>query len=218
MASAAVRKLFVHETYLSVQGESTYAGLPCVMVRLTGCPLRCRWCDTPRAFTEGEWRTLEEVVRAVEAFGVPLVEVTGGEPLAQPGTPALLEALLARGFRVLLETGGAHPLDGVPSGVVKIVDVKCPGSGEHTRNRWENLEFLAPHDQLKFVVADRGDYEWARDRVWERKLDRWTLLFSPVHGELDPARLAEWILEDRLPARLQVQLHKVLWGAQVEGR
>lgn len=206
-------RLRVTEIFHSIQGESTFAGRPCVFVRLTGCQMRCRWCDTEYAFHGGAWRGRDEVLDEVAALGCPLVEVTGGEPLLQPGTPPLLAALCDRGYEVLLETGGGLDVSGVDPRVRRIVDVKCPGSGEAEHNRWENLELLRPTDEVKFVVADEADYLWARRVVQENGLDqRCPVLFSPVAGELEPRLLAEWILRDRLPVRFQIQVHKVLWG------
>jgi 7-carboxy-7-deazaguanine synthase len=211
--------LTVNEIFHSIQGESTYAGTPCVFVRLTACDLRCTWCDTPYAFMEGRKRTVEDVVDEVVAFGCPLVELTGGEPLLQDDVYPLMTALLARGLTVLLETGGHVSLDRVPDGVVKIVDVKCPGSGESARNHWPNLNRLGPRDQVKFVIQDRADYEFARDVVERDQLgERFAaVLFSPVHGVLAPPDLAAWILADRLPVRLQLQVHKYIWGAHARG-
>lgn len=206
-------RLRVTEIFHSIQGESTFAGRPCVFVRLTGCQMRCRWCDTEYAFYGGAWRSRDEVLDEVAALGCPLVEVTGGEPLLQPGTPPLLAALCDRGYEVLLETGGGLDVSGVDPRVRRILDVKCPGSGEVEHNRWENLELLRPTDEVKFVVADEADYLWARRIVQENGLDRrCPVLFSPVAGELEPRLLAEWILRDRLPVRFQIQVHKVLWG------
>jgi 7-carboxy-7-deazaguanine synthase len=211
--------LTINEIFHSLQGESTYAGAPCVFVRLTACDLRCTWCDTPYAFTEGRRRTVEQVVEEVEAFGCALVEVTGGEPLLQEDVYPLMEALLGRGMTVLLETGGQISVERVPEGVVKIVDVKCPGSGESARNHWPNLEVLAPADQVKFVIRDRADYEYARHVVRRHLLAETcaAVLFSPVHDVLAPRELASWILADRLPVRLQVQVHKYIWGAHARG-
>jgi 7-carboxy-7-deazaguanine synthase len=210
--------LRVNEIFHSIQGESTHAGRPCVFVRLTGCNLRCVWCDTAYAFHEGRDMAVEQVVERVATYGCTLVEVTGGEPLLQPETVPLLAALLARGHEVLLETGGSLPIEPVPAGVRRIVDVKCPGSGEAGRNRWENLDHLRPGDELKFVIADRADYLWAAEEIRARRLEgRCPLLFSPVHGALDPSALAGWVLADRLPVRVQLQLHKLLWPAATRG-
>jgi len=219
-AAAAVR-LRITEIFLSIQGESTRAGLPTVFVRLTGCPLRCRYCDTAYAFTGGRSHALAEVLEQVAAHRTRFVTVTGGEPLAQPGARALLAALCERGYAVSLETGGALDVAGLDPRVMKVLDIKTPGSGEAGRNRWANLQHLAAGDQLKFVLCDRGDYEWARRQVLERDLAaRCEVLFSAAAGfaGAPPAReLAEWILADRLPVRLQMQLHKLLWG-DVPGR
>jgi 7-carboxy-7-deazaguanine synthase len=210
--------LLVNEIFHSIQGESTWAGWPCVFVRLTACNLRCDWCDTEYAFSEGERRPLDQVVRQALEFGCPLVEITGGEPLLQEGVYPLMERLLAAGRRVLLETGGAVSTERVPQGVHIILDVKCPGSGMHERNDWGNLDRLRPGDEVKFVIADRSDYEWARDLVRARGLERRApLQFSSVWGRLEPRLLAEWILADRLPVRLNLQVHKVLWGAAARG-
>ena len=206
-------RLRVNEIFYSLQGESTRAGLPCVLIRLTGCHLRCRWCDTAYAFYEGEWLSRAEVLARVAAFGCPLVELTGGEPLLQPGALPLLAELCDAGYEVLLETSGAVDVAPVDPRVRKIVDVKCPGSGEAERNHWPNLDLLRPTDEIKLVIADEADYRWARDLVLERQLHRrCPVHFSPVAGELAPAALAEWILRDHLPVRLQLQLHKQLWG------
>jgi len=205
--------LVVNEIFHSIQGEATHAGHPCVFVRLTGCDLRCRWCDTEYAFHEGTALPIPEILARVAAFGCPLVEVTGGEPLLQRHTPALVRALLDRGHEVLVETGGHLDIGALDARARVILDLKCPGSGEVEANRWENLERLAAKDAIKFVIADRDDYGWASDAVRRRRLDaRAPVYFSPVYGELDAARLAGWILEDRLPVRLQLQIHKVLWG------
>lgn len=214
----AERRLLIHEIFYSIQGESTLAGRPCVLVRLTGCQMRCRWCDTEYAFYQGEWRTLEEVLAEVARHDCPLVEVTGGEPLLQPGCLPLLAALCDAGYEVLLETGGGLDISAVDRRVRRIVDVKCPGSGEAENNRIENLAHLTPRDELKFVIADEADYRWARDLVRKRRLDGLCPVhFSPVWGSCAPADLAAWILRDRLPVRLQLQLHKILWGADTRG-
>jgi 7-carboxy-7-deazaguanine synthase len=211
--------LTVNEIFYSIQGESTHAGDRCVFVRLTACDLRCSWCDTPYAFYEGRKMSIDDVLSTVEEFGCPLVEITGGEPLLQEGVYELMQRLLAAGHTVLLETGGHRPIDRVPAQVIKIVDVKCPGSGEAGKNHWSNLDRLAPHDEVKFVVLDRADYEFARDVVTRRNLFARTaaVLFSPVHGALDPKTLSEWVLADRLPVRVQLQLHKLIWEPNTRG-
>src|SRR5262245_30895448 len=190
--------LTVNEIFYSIQGESTWAGRPCVFVRLTACDLRCSWCDTPYAFHEGAKRSLDEVVAEVERYDCPLVEITGGEPLLQDDVYPLMERLLAGGRTVMLETGGHRPIARVPRAVVKIVDVKCPGSGEADKNAWENLDALAPHDEVKFVIQDRADYEFARDVIGRYDLPARSaaVLLSPVHGVLEPRLLSEWMLAD----------------------
>jgi 7-carboxy-7-deazaguanine synthase len=214
----AERRLRVHEIFYSLQGESTFAGLPCVLVRLTGCQMRCRWCDTEYAFYEGSWMSLEQVLAEVAAYRCPLVEVTGGEPLLQPGTPPLLAALCDAGYEVLLETGGGLDAGGVDPRVRRIVDVKCPGSGEAENNCWANLDLLTARDEVKFVLAGEADYRWAREVVERHRLaERCPVHFSPVHGELEPADLAAWVLRDRLPVRVALQLHKLLWGGETRG-
>ena len=211
--------LTINEIFHSIQGESTYAGAPCVFVRLTACDLRCTWCDTPYAFTEGAKRSVADVVESVLAFGCPLVEITGGEPLLQDDVYPLMTELRNRGLTVLLETGGHISVERVPEGVVKIVDVKCPGSGESARNHWPNLDLLGPADEVKFVIRDRADYEFARGVVAGRALNRKcaAVLFSPVHNVLPPPELASWILADKLAVRLQLQVHKYIWGAHARG-
>ena len=202
-----------------MQGESSYSGRPCVFVRLTACDLRCSWCDTPYAFYEGSKRSLDEVLDAVDGFDCPLVEVTGGEPLLQEGVYPLMRGLLDRGKTVLLETGGHRSTERVPEPVVTILDVKCPGSGEAGKMHWQNLERLRPHDEVKFVVKDRVDYEYARDVIAQHRLAARAaaIHLSPVHGVLDPKTLSAWILEDRLPARVQLQLHKYIWSPDTRG-
>ncbi len=205
--------LKISEIFYSLQGEASRAGLPTVFVRLTGCPLRCVWCDTEYAFTGGRNMPLADILAAVASYGVQPVCVTGGEPLAQKNCLPLLKALCDAGHDVSLETSGAIDIAAVDSRVARIVDLKAPGSGEAAKNCWQNLEYLSARDELKFVLKDRADYEWARDIVIERGLAaRTPLLFSPVQGTLEPRQLAEWILADRLPVRLQLQLHKLLWG------
>jgi 7-carboxy-7-deazaguanine synthase len=211
--------LVVNEIFHSIQGESTHAGKPCVFVRLTACDLRCSWCDTPYAFTEGQKMSLDDIVAAVKAFECPTVEITGGEPLLQNNVYPLMERLLEEGFEVMLETGGHISIERVPGAVVRIVDVKCPASGEAERNDWSNLDRLTMQDEVKFVIADRGDYDFAREAVQRHALPGRVraILFSPVHGRLDPKVLAEWILEDKLDVRLQLQIHKYIWSPETRG-
>ncbi len=207
--------LRVTEIFRSLQGEGLDTGLPTVFVRLTGCPLRCRYCDTEYAFKGGESMSLEAVCRKVQDLGTRHVTVTGGEPLAQKAAFDLIRALCGQGHSVSVETSGAVDLHRVDPRATLVMDIKTPGSGEAARNRWQNLERLKPQDQIKFVLCDRADYEWSRRQVEERGLaERCHLLFSPAWGELEPALLAKWILEDALPVRLQLQLHKVLWGEE----
>jgi 7-carboxy-7-deazaguanine synthase len=210
--------LRVTEIFHSIQGESSRVGLPSVFVRLTGCPLRCVWCDTEHAFSGGEALTLADILLRVARFDCATVCVTGGEPLAQKNCLLLLVALCDAGHSVSLETSGALDIGGVDPRVARIVDLKAPGSGEEARNRWENLELLTAHDELKFVLASREDYDWAVAACRQHRLFKLCpVLFSPVQGQLDPAQLAQWILDDRLPLRFQLQLHKVLWG-NAQGR
>ena len=212
---AAVR---ITELFLSIQGESTRAGLPTVFIRLTGCPLRCHYCDTAYAFYGGDRLSLQQVLEQTGQYPVRHVTVTGGEPLAQPGCLPLLVALCDAGYQVSLETGGAMDIAEVDPRVMKVLDLKTPGSGEVLRNRYENLEWLGAADQIKFVICTRDDYAWACEQLQRHQLTRrCEVLFSPSHDELQAAQLAEWILADRLPVRLQLQLHKYLWG-NVRGR
>ena len=211
-------RLRISEIFYSLQGESRTLGWPTVFVRLTGCPLRCGYCDTTYAFKGGEWMGLAEILSAAAAWRPRHVTVTGGEPLAQKDCPKLLEALCDAGYEVSVETSGALDICALDPRVVRVMDLKTPGSGEMDQNRWENLDCLTPHDQVKFVICDREDYEWARDVVAGHGLDaRCEVLFSPAHGTQDPRTLAEWILEDRLNVRFQPQLHKWLWG-EARGR
>ena len=211
--------LTINEIFHSIQGESSRAGQLCVFVRLTACDLRCSWCDTPYAFHEGRKMSVDEVVAAVEAFGSPLVEITGGEPLLQEDVYPLMDRLLAAGRTVMLETGGHRPTMRVPAAVLKIVDVKCPASGESDRNDWSNLDRLEPHDEVKFGVQDRADYDFAREVIARYDLPSRVaaVLMSPVHGVLEPKTLSEWMLADRLAARLQLQLHKYIWSPMTRG-
>jgi len=211
--------LTINEIFHSVQGESTYAGRPCVFVRLTACDLRCSWCDTPYAFYEGSKRSLDDVIGEVDRYGCSLVEVTGGEPLLQEEVYPLMQRLLDSGKTVLLETGGHRSTERVPADVVTILDVKCPGSGEVAKNDWKNLERLRPQDEVKFVVKDRADYEFARDMIARHALvgRASAIHLSPVHGVLDPKTLSEWVLADKLPVRVQLQLHKYIWSPDTRG-
>jgi 7-carboxy-7-deazaguanine synthase len=208
----------INEIFLSLQGESSYSGWPCVFVRTTGCPLRCQWCDTRYAYEEGVDLSNQEIVTRVLAYPVNLVEVTGGEPLAQEGVFPLLKTLCDLGKTVLLETGGAMDIEPVDARVHIILDVKCPSSGMQEHLRGENLEKIRSKDEVKFVLANREDYEFAREIITRRRLpERTTVLLSPVWGLLNPREIASWILEDQLPVRLQVQLHKILWPEEMRG-
>ena len=211
--------LTINEIFHSVQGESTYAGRPCDFVRLTACDLRCSWCDTQYAFYEGSKRSVEDVLADVDRYGCPLVEVTGGEPLLQEDVYQLMQGLIERGHAVLIETGGHRSTARVPEAVTTILDVKCPGSGESHRNDWSNLERLRRHDEVKFVIADRADYDYARDVVSRYELPARVAAvhFSPVHGRQSARELSEWVLADRLPVRVQLQLHKYIWDPQTRG-
>jgi 7-carboxy-7-deazaguanine synthase len=211
--------LTVNEIFYSIQGESTRAGEPCVFVRLTACDLRCTWCDTPYAFHEGTKRSIAEVVADAEQYNCPLVEITGGEPLLQDDVYPLMEEFLSRGRTVMLETGGHRSIDRVPKPVIKIVDVKCPASGEAEKNCWANLAVLSPHDEVKFVIQDRRDYEYALDvvKAYDLSARAGAVLFAPVTGVLAPVTLSEWMLADRVPARLQIQLHKIIWEPNTRG-
>jgi 7-carboxy-7-deazaguanine synthase len=211
--------LTINEIFYSIQGESTYAGRPCVFVRLTACDLRCSWCDTAYAFHEGRRQSIDEVLAEVDRLDCPLVEVTGGEPLLQEDVYPLMQSLLERGRTVLLETGGHRSTERVPEAVVTVLDVKCPGSGEAHRNDWRNLERLRPHDEVKFVIRARTDYEYARDVITRHRLGARAAAvhLSPVHGVMDLRQLAEWTRADRVPARVQVQLHKYIWDPLTRG-
>ncbi|HXR24059.1 MAG TPA: radical SAM protein [Candidatus Binataceae bacterium] len=212
-------RLRVNEIFYSIQGESTWAGLPCVFIRLTGCNLRCVWCDTAYAFYEGRHQTIDAIVAQVRSYHCNLVEVTGGEPLLQKDVHALFAALLANDYTVMVETSGEQDVSTIDSRVIKIMDLKCPGSGEVERNRWSNVDALTGRDEVKFVLVDRRDYEWARTVIAERDLAQRVnaILLSPVFGALEPAALAAWILADCLPVRMQLQLHKRIWDPTARG-
>ncbi len=208
----------ITEIYASIQGETQYAGLPCTLVRTTGCDLRCTYCDSAFAFHGGTEMTLPEIVTAVRELGAPLVLLTGGEPMLQREIGRLAELLLQAGYRVMIETSGAHAVDSLPEGVVRIIDVKTPASGESGRMRWDVLDGLREQDAVKFVIRDEADYRWAADLIRSRGLaGRTEVLLSPVHGVLDPQQLVGWILRDRLPARLNLQLHKYVWSPDARG-
>ncbi len=211
--------LTVHEIYLSIQGESTHVGRPCVFVRLTACDLRCTWCDTPYAFTGGRTMSIDDVIAEVRSHGCRLVELTGGEPLLQKDAIPLMQRLRDEGFEVLIETGGHLPIDRLPAGVHAIMDVKCPGSGEAAKMHWPNLDALTPDHEVKFVIAGRADYEYARDVIATHRLETraGAILLSPVHGAQPADELARWMLADRLPARLQIQAHKYIWPPETRG-
>lgn len=206
------QRLKVSEIFFSIQGEAQFSGLPTVFVRLTGCPLRCQYCDTEYAFTGGQWQTIGEILAEAARHSTPYVCVTGGEPLAQARCHSLLSSLCDAGFEVSLETSGAIDVSDVDERVSRVMDIKTPGSGEFTSNRWENLPWLTERDSLKLVICDREDYDWASAALQDRLQVPCTVFFSPSYGELEARTLANWMLEDRLPVRLQLQLHKILWG------
>jgi 7-carboxy-7-deazaguanine synthase len=211
-------QLLIHEIYRSIQGESTFAGLPCVFVRLTVCDARCVWCDSPHAFNEGSLRTPAEILKQVQGYQCPLVEITGGEPLLQEEVFPLMTDLADRGLTVLLETSGAHDLGRVDPRVHIIMDLKCPDSGECDGNHWANLDLLKSTDQIKFVLASRRDFDWAEETIRTRNLDRrFIILLSRVFGAVTPLQLAEWLLASGLNVRMQLQLHKYIWDPQARG-
>lgn len=213
MQALETTTLRISEIFYSLQGETSRVGLPTVFVRLTGCPLRCGYCDTAYAFTGGENRSIVEILNQVARYQTNYVTVTGGEPLAQKHCLALLTALCDADYSVSLETSGALDLSQVDARVSKIMDIKTPGSGEVSRNNWRNLDYLAPHDEIKFVICDETDYHWACEIIKNKQLSKkYPILFSPVHGSLNPTTLADWMLRDQLPVRMQLQLHKLLWG------
>jgi len=210
--------LKINEIFKSIQGESSHAGLPCIFVRLTGCNLRCSYCDTEYAFYAGKEMTVADIVNAVERFGISLVEITGGEPLLQKKVYPLMQTLLEKQFTVMLETGGSLALDKVPEPVIKIMDLKCPASGEESRNNYDNLSRLTLKDEVKFVILNREDYDWSKRILNEYAIhEKAQVLFSPVYEKLDLKDLAKWVLEDNLPVRIQTQLHKVIWSKDAIG-
>jgi len=211
-------QLLVHEIYASLQGESSYAGRPCVFVRLTGCNLRCTYCDTEYAFYGGERLSVDDVVTKVVGYGIPLVEITGGEPLLQKECVTLARQLLDAGLTVLIETSGERPINVLPAGIIRIMDIKCPSSGECEKMHWDNIAHLNKRDEVKFVIGDRADYEWTRDVMQQHDLtERCAVLVSTVFGKLDPKVLAEWVIEDKLDVRFQLQLHKYIWDPETRG-
>lgn len=210
--------LIITEIYASIQGESSYAGLPCTFVRLTGCPLRCRWCDTTYGFYGGTETSLSDILSSVKKLGVSLVELTGGEPLAQKNCPTLAKALIDQGHKVLIETGGSEDVSSLDPNVHIIMDIKCPGSQMHEKNRWENLNHLKPTDEIKMVLADRADFEWSVIKIKEHRLtERFKVLLSPAFGLLKPKDLAEWIVAEKLDVRLNLQQHKYIWHPRAKG-
>lgn len=208
--------LKVNEIFYSIQGEAGYAGLPCIFIRLTGCNLRCEYCDTTYAYEEGKSFSIQEILERIQSFNCRLVEITGGEPLLQRDTTGLASALLQEGYQVLVETNGSKNIDILPDGAICIMDIKCPGSGESDKMDWDNLNRLKAGDQVKFVLSDETDYKWTKAHLSEIS-DKVDVFMSSVPGRLDPARLAEWILKDKLKVRLQLQLHKILWPGQEKG-
>lgn len=211
-------RLRINEIYKSIQGESTHAGLPCTFVRLTGCHLRCTYCDSEHAFYAGKWMSLDEILAAVEQCGAPMVEITGGEPLLQPHCGTLAKRLLDAGYKVLCETAGALPIDRLPPGVIRIMDLKCPSSGEVDANHWPNIDLLNENDEVKFVIGSREDYEWTRDVIRRYDLTaRCPVLLSPVFDKIEPVNIVNWITEDNLPVRFQLQLHKYIWHPMTLG-
>jgi len=207
----------ITEIYQSIQGESSYAGLPCIFVRTTGCDLRCSWCDSEFAFYGGEKFSIAEIIERIKQFPTRLVELTGGEPLLQKDIPKLALELLELGYTVMIETGGHRDISVLDSRVIKIMDIKCPASGESDKNLWSNLDYLTTQDEIKFVIANRKDYEWSREVIYKHQLEKFRLLFSSVFDQLEPKLLVDWILADALPVRFQLQMHKFIWPPQARG-
>ena len=210
-------KLKVNEIYHSIQGESTYMGMPCIFIRLTYCNLRCTYCDTEYAFYDGKEMTIKEILSKIKSFNCKTVEVTGGEPLAQDGCIKLLNKLISEGYKVLLETSGSISITKVPNGIIKIVDFKCPSSKMEDRNLWSIVDELSDNDQIKFVIGDRDDYEWSCKMIEKHNLNRWVNLFSPVFDKIKPKTIVEWILEDGIDVRFQLQMHKYIWNPEKQG-
>lgn len=212
-----MKMLKVNEIFFSIQGESSKAGCPCVFIRLANCNLRCSYCDTAYAYTEGNEKNITEILAAVRIFNCNLVEVTGGEPLLQPATSELLEALCSEGYEVMLETNGSLPVKNVDKRVKIILDIKCPSSNMSEKNYYDNLYILKSIDEIKFVIGTREDYQWAKDLIFRKELKNNTILFSPVFGSLEPVQLVNWVLEDNLNVRVQLQLHKYIWDPAIKG-
>ena len=210
-------KLKINEIYHSIQGESTYMGMPCVFIRLTYCNLRCTYCDTEYAFYDGKEMTIKEILSKIKSFNCKTVEVTGGEPLAQDGCIDLLNKLISEGYKVLLETSGSISIAKVPDDIIKIVDFKCPSSKMEDRNLWSIVDELSVNDQIKFVIGDRNDYEWSCKMIEKHNLNRWVNLFSPVFDKIKPKTIVEWILEDGIDVRFQLQMHKYIWNPEKQG-
>ena len=210
-------KLKINEIYHSIQGESTYMGMPCIFIRLTYCNLRCTYCDTEYAFYDGKEMTIKEILSKIKSFNCKTVEVTGGEPLAQDGCIELLNKLISKGYKVLLETSGSISITKVPNGIIKIVDFKCPSSKMEDRNLWSIVDELSDNDQIKFVIGDRNDYEWSCKMIEKHNLNRWVNLFSPVFDKIKPKTIVEWILEDGIDVRFQLQMHKYIWNPEKQG-
>tara|TARA_B100001123_G_C15275049_1_gene1011818 strand:- start:982 stop:1617 length:636 start_codon:yes stop_codon:yes gene_type:complete len=209
--------LKINEIFYSIQGESSYSGMPCIFIRLTYCNLRCSYCDTEDSFYEGQDMTIDEIINEIKKYNCKLIEVTGGEPLLQKESIVLMETLLNNNYKVMLETGGSLPINKVPLEVIKIIDFKCPSSKMEEKNDWTIIKNLQKHDEIKFVIGNKEDYEWAKNKIEQFNLDNKNLLFSPVHDILDPKVLSEWILNDGLKIRMQLQLHKYIWSADTKG-
>ena len=209
--------LKINEIFYSIQGESSYNGMPCVFVRLTYCNLRCSYCDTEYAFYEGKDMSIKDILKKIQSYNCKLVEVTGGEPLLQKESIDLMEKLIEKKYTVMLETGGSLPIKNVPKEVIKIIDFKCPTSKMDKKNDWSIIKDITNHDEIKFVIGDRDDYKWSKEKIHDYNLENKTILFSPVHDVLDSKKLSKWILEDGLNVRMQIQLHKHIWSPETKG-